>query len=82
VTGKIAALSAPEIHLGALGKDLCRTGAGSSLTPLARGGMRPLAAELMRPEGALALAALGPDLGVAGQRSLQQLVAAITRDCK
>ena len=82
VTGKLAALSAPEINLGALGKDLCRTGAGSSLTPLARGGMRPVAAELIRPEGALALAALGPDLGVARQRSLQQLAAAITRDCK
>jgi filamentous hemagglutinin family protein len=82
VTGRLAALSAPEIHLGALGKDLCRTGAGSSLTPLARGGMRPVAAELIRPEGALAFAVLGPDRGSPEQTGGRRLMAAVARECR
>jgi hypothetical protein len=33
-----------------VGRDLCRVGASSSLTPLGRGGLRPTVAGLIRPE--------------------------------
>ena len=38
------------IDFGALGKDPCRVGAGSSLTPVGRGGLPPTAGGLIRPE--------------------------------
>jgi hypothetical protein len=50
VSGSLRGLSTELITFGALGKDLCRAGAGSSLTPLGRGGLRPTSAGLMRPE--------------------------------
>jgi hypothetical protein len=50
VVGDLRGLSSELIALGPLGKDLCRVGAGSSLTPLGRGGLRPTSAGLLRPE--------------------------------
>ena len=44
-------LSAEVINFGTLGKDLCRVSAQSSLTPIGRGGLRPVSSSLIRPEG-------------------------------
>jgi hypothetical protein len=55
------------IDVGPLGKDLCRVGAGSSLTPVGRGGLRPSAAGLIRPEGPVTPAAAARDGGEAWQ---------------
>jgi hypothetical protein len=38
------------IKPGTVGRDWCRLGAGSSITPLGRGGLRPIAAGLIRPD--------------------------------
>jgi hypothetical protein len=51
IAGSLRALSTEVVSFGALGKDLCRIGAGSSLTPLGRGGLRARAAGMIRPEG-------------------------------
>jgi hypothetical protein len=51
ISGSLRALSAEVINFGALGKDLCRVSAHSSLTPLGRGGLRPVSSSLIRPEG-------------------------------
>jgi hypothetical protein len=50
IVGNIRGLSAPIVDVGAISKDLCRIGAGSSLTPLGKGGLRPIASDLIRPE--------------------------------
>jgi hypothetical protein len=71
-------LSAELITFAALSKDLCRAGAGSSLTPLGRGGLRPIAAELMRPETNTAseVHALPGDERAANAVSAQEIYAA------
>jgi hypothetical protein len=51
VTGGLQELSAQIVSVGALGKDVCRISARSSLTPVGRGGLRPSSAALIRPEG-------------------------------
>jgi filamentous hemagglutinin family protein len=51
IAGSLKGLSAEFIDFGALGKDLCRVGAGSSLTPIGRGGLRPSTSGTIRPEG-------------------------------
>jgi hypothetical protein len=56
IAGELSGLEAEVIDVGPLGKDLCRVGAGSSLTPVGRGGLRPSAAGLIRPEGPVVLA--------------------------
>jgi hypothetical protein len=50
IAGSLRALSTEVISTAAVGKDLCRVGASSSLTPLGRGGLRPTVAGLIRPE--------------------------------
>jgi hypothetical protein len=50
IAGNLRALSTEVISAAAVGRDLCRVGASSSLTPLGRGGLRPTAAGLIRPE--------------------------------
>jgi filamentous hemagglutinin family protein len=59
IAGSLTGLSAELIASGTLGKDLCRVGAGSSFTPVGRGGLRPAASGMIRPEGAFALASVG-----------------------
>lgn len=59
IAGSLTGLSAELIAFGTLGKDLCRVGAGSSLTPVGRGGLRASASGMIRPEGAFALAQVG-----------------------
>ena len=56
IAGELSGLEAALIETGPLGKDLCRVGAGSSLTPVGRGGLRPSATGLIRPDGPAALA--------------------------
>jgi len=51
IAGSLRGLSTEVVSFGALGKDLCRIGARSSLTPLGRGGQRATAAGMIRPEG-------------------------------
>jgi hypothetical protein len=50
IAGKLVALNAEVIDLGRLAKDPCRVGTKSSFTPVARGGLRPTATGLIRPE--------------------------------
>ncbi len=50
LAGALGGLSTAVIDFGALGKDPCRVGAGSSLTPVGRGGLPPTASGLIRPE--------------------------------
>jgi len=50
LAGALGGLSTAMIDFGALGKDPCRVGAGSSLTPVGRGGLPPTAGGLIRPE--------------------------------
>jgi filamentous hemagglutinin family protein len=57
ISGSLHRLSTEVVTFGRLGKDLCRVGASSSLTPLGRGGMRATASGLLRPEGPIVIAA-------------------------
>ncbi len=50
LTGSLTGLSAAIIDTSALSRDLCRVGAGSSLTPIGRGGLAPSALDALRPE--------------------------------
>ena len=50
LAGALGGLSTAMIDFGALGKDPCRVGVGSSLTPVGRGGLPPTAGGLIRPE--------------------------------
>ena len=50
IAGSLKGLSADVITVGKLGMDLCRVGATSSFTSLGRGGLRPSAAGMIRPE--------------------------------
>ena len=50
LAGALGGLSTAMIDFGALGKDPCRVGAGSSLTPLGRGGLPATAGGAIRPE--------------------------------
>jgi hypothetical protein len=50
IAGGLRGLSAELVSSAPLGKDLCRVGAGSSLTPLGRGGLRAIASGMIRPE--------------------------------
>ena len=50
LAGALGGLTTAMIDFGALGKDPCRVGAGSSLTPVGRGGLPPTAGGLIRPE--------------------------------
>ena len=50
IGGTLRGLSTEVISSAALGKDLCRLGASSSLTPLGRGGLRATASGMIRPE--------------------------------
>jgi len=54
LAGALRGLSTAAVDFGALGRDPCRVGAGSSLTPLGRGGLPASAGGLMRPEPNLA----------------------------
>jgi len=56
ISGSLHRLSTEVVTFGKLGKDLCRVGASSSLTPLGRGGMRATASGLLRPEGSIVIA--------------------------
>jgi hypothetical protein len=67
IAGELSGLEAEVIDVGPLGKDLCRVGAGSSLTPVGRGGLRPSAAGLIRPDGPMTWAAAARDGGEAWQ---------------
>ena len=51
IAGSLRGLSTEVVSSAALGKDLCRVGASSSLTPLGRGGLRATATGMIRPEG-------------------------------
>jgi hypothetical protein len=50
LAGALGALATGVIDFGALGKDPCRVGAGSSLTPVGQGGFAPGASGPIRPE--------------------------------
>jgi hypothetical protein len=50
IAGELKPAEAKIVNLAAVGRDLCRVGAGSSLTPTGRGGLRPHAAGFIRPE--------------------------------
>jgi filamentous hemagglutinin family protein len=50
VSGDLSGLEAEPADTVPLGKDLCRGGSGSSLTPMGRGGLRPSAEGLIRPD--------------------------------
>jgi hypothetical protein len=58
IAGNLKGLSAALLEPAVLGKDLCRLGAASSLTPTGRGGLRPTAAGVIRPESLAAGALL------------------------
>jgi large exoprotein involved in heme utilization and adhesion len=51
ISGSLHGLSTEVVTFGKPAEDLCRVGAGSSLTPLGRGGMRPIASGPLRSEG-------------------------------
>jgi len=59
------------IDFGALGKDPCRVGAGSSLTPVGRGGLPATANGLIRPEPRVPAAAIGSGGFLDGARLAQ-----------
>jgi hypothetical protein len=50
IAGNLSALSTEIADPAPLTRDLCRRGAGSSLTPIGRGGLRPNAYGMIRPE--------------------------------
>jgi len=56
IAGSLKGLSAEVISLGAMSKDLCRIGGGSSLTPLGRGGLLPTTTGFIRSESQDAVA--------------------------
>jgi hypothetical protein len=79
--GELSGLEAEMVDVGPLGKDLCRLGAGSSLTPVGRGGLRPSAAGLIRPDAA-AVAGAAP-AGPAAQSPGSIRVAQVrSADCR
>jgi filamentous hemagglutinin family protein len=55
IAGSLHPLSGDIADTAALPKDLCRIGAGSSLTPLGRGGLHSVASGMIRPEGRILL---------------------------
>jgi filamentous hemagglutinin family protein len=57
IAGKLKRLSGDVIEGRTVSRDLCRVGAGSSLTPMGRGGMRPTALGFVRPEVEMAVLA-------------------------
>jgi len=59
LAGALGGLSTAMIDFGALGKDPCRVGARSSLTPVGRGGLPATASGLIRPEPRMPAAAIG-----------------------
>jgi hypothetical protein len=77
IAGELSGLEAEMIETGPLGKDLCRVGSGSSLTPVGRGGLRPSAAGLIRPEYSVRAAA---GQSVASPR--QQVAGIASYDCR
>jgi hypothetical protein len=52
IAGSLKSLSAESLNVPRLASDLCRVGAGSSLTPVARGGLRPMAKGFICPDNA------------------------------
>ena len=56
ISGSLHRLSTEVVTFGRLGKDLCRVGASSSLTPLGRGGMRATSSGMIRPEAPMVIA--------------------------
>lgn len=50
ISGSLSQLNAQMMDTGALARDLCNLSTGSSLTPVGRGGMPPLARDFIRPE--------------------------------
>jgi hypothetical protein len=50
IAGDLSALPTDIVDPAPLTRDLCRLGAGSSLTPIGRGGLRPTALGMIRPE--------------------------------
>jgi filamentous hemagglutinin family protein len=81
IAGKLSGLEAEVIDMGPLGRDLCRVGAGSSLTPVGRGGLRPSAAGLIRPDAAAGLRTAAPGARLPGA-SQEQIVASAAYDCR
>jgi hypothetical protein len=65
IAGTLKGLSSEVIDARVPSRDLCRVGAGSSLTPLGRGGLRPTALGWTRPEGVVTMLA---DRGSTPQR--------------
>jgi filamentous hemagglutinin family protein len=66
IAGTLRGLSAEVVSFGTLGKDLCRIGASSSLTPIGRGGLRAGASGMIRPEGRMVIARADAHTGRAG----------------
>jgi filamentous hemagglutinin family protein len=54
VAGHLIALNAGAVDLARVAKDPCRLGTGNSFTSVGRGGLRPTATGMIRPEGAAA----------------------------
>jgi hypothetical protein len=57
IAGTLRGLSAEVAEPVNLNRDLCRVGAQSSLTPVGRGGLRPVASGPIRPESGFVLTA-------------------------
>jgi large exoprotein involved in heme utilization and adhesion len=70
IAGDLSALPTEIADPAPLTRDLCRLGAGSSLTPIGRGGLRPTAVGMIRPERALA--ASGEDASSAAVEAGEQ----------
>jgi filamentous hemagglutinin family protein len=79
ISGELSGLEAQMIETGPLGKDLCRVGTGSTLTPVGRGGLRPAATGLIRPDPAGA-APVAADPGFDLVRRVADAVGAL--DCR
>jgi filamentous hemagglutinin family protein len=84
IAGELSAVEAEVIDMVPLGRDLCRAGTGSSLTPLGRGGLRARAAAPLRPD----VPALGSVAGRSVSKAWRaerppdsQLLAASERRC-
>jgi hypothetical protein len=75
IAGDIRRVPSEVIDFGALGKDWCRVGAGSSFTPMGRGGLRPASSELIRPEAPI------DGLQISGQfRSRAQMESSVAKN--
>ncbi len=78
IAGSLRGLSAEVSNAAPVRKDLCRLGSGSSLTPIGRGGLRPTAAGLIRPESVAALSVSHGAMGAAASRYSPRYTQAVT----